>query len=418
MSGRVDVAAETYHDVLRNNTIAPVASNTRANTIDLPISRGVHRLDTPVPISLHHNDSYMSARPSMNPQVAMRRTGLRMRAMNALDNHQFHQAHTVNGTDAGAFGRSHTRARMFLQSLPLLSLTDLPKDNQECPICLEQYHTSQDNEDPVRLPCDHVVGKDCLLKWMDSCALNANKRTCPICRAMLLGRAHISLEDQPQGSHGIVNQVPEIRRRRVENQLARPPGAANLLRSHEETERTLERMNRETITQAEILENSPTATGVRPSQVSEIHRPRLESEIARLRGVRNQVRSYEENERTLERMSRETITQADILESSPTATGARPSPVSEIHRPRLESEIARLRGARHQVRSYEEIERTFEQMRRDTAAQVEVLASIRNPTRAWDSLETGDVESRTRANMARALRARALRARQEEREEP
>ena len=78
-----------------------------------------------------------------------------------------------------------TRNQTFLNSLPVLSLTDLV-EGDNCPICVEQFQNAEDAEKPVRLPCRHIMGKDCLLKWMNSSARNNN--LCPICRGVLFER--------------------------------------------------------------------------------------------------------------------------------------------------------------------------------------------------------------------------------------
>ena len=69
----------------------------------------------------------------------------------------------------------------FVDSLPVLALSDLPERDQDCHICVEPY--TRDAEEPVRLPCKHILGRDCLLQWLTSTNLNNN--TCPVCRAIL-----------------------------------------------------------------------------------------------------------------------------------------------------------------------------------------------------------------------------------------
>ena len=81
---------------------------------------------------------------------------------------------------------SGTRIETFLESLPFLSLTDLPANDQDCPVCVEAY--SQLSESPVLLPCNHIIGKDCLTKWVNSSVRNANNNSCPTCRAVLFNR--------------------------------------------------------------------------------------------------------------------------------------------------------------------------------------------------------------------------------------
>lgn len=76
----------------------------------------------------------------------------------------------------GRYVLAASRAKIdtFLESLPTLSLADLPEDNVECPICTETYQVSQNSDVPVRLTCSHIIGKDCLSKWLNSSVRNAN----------------------------------------------------------------------------------------------------------------------------------------------------------------------------------------------------------------------------------------------------
>lgn len=76
----------------------------------------------------------------------------------------------------------------FLASLTALSLTDLPKESQECFLCFESYQAPQHSRHPIRLPCKHIVCKDCLAKWTRSSTTNKNNNSCPFCRAELFER--------------------------------------------------------------------------------------------------------------------------------------------------------------------------------------------------------------------------------------
>lgn len=101
-----------------------------------------------------------------------------------------------NSTIASA--TRHMKAETFLESLPVLSLADLAKDSRECLICLDPYQTSPHKSVPVRLPCGHVIGKDCLLQWLKSSPENHNNNACPICRSILVDRDVRSLGDRIQ----------------------------------------------------------------------------------------------------------------------------------------------------------------------------------------------------------------------------
>jgi hypothetical protein len=63
-------------------------------------------------------------------------------------------------------------------------------DSGTCYICLDTYQSADigpageesDSDTPVRLPCSHVLGKRCILRW------TRESNTCPYCRAILYHR--------------------------------------------------------------------------------------------------------------------------------------------------------------------------------------------------------------------------------------
>ena len=121
--------------------------------------------------------------------------------------------------DTRAKTRLNTKAKSFLESLPILALADLRSDSLECPFCIEPYQNSPRSERPVRLPCNHVMGKDCLRKWLNSSEANANNNACPTCRAVLFKREDELDDDtedetplpQPQSS-ATRDQLVDLRR--------------------------------------------------------------------------------------------------------------------------------------------------------------------------------------------------------------
>ena len=113
----------------------------------------------------------------------------------------------------------NTKAKAFLESLPILALADLRLDSLECPFCIEPYQNSPHSERPVRLPCNHVMGNDCLRKWLNSSGANANNNACPTCRAVLFERGDELDDDsedetpppQPRNS-ATLEQLVDLRR--------------------------------------------------------------------------------------------------------------------------------------------------------------------------------------------------------------
>lgn len=71
-------------------------------------------------------------------------------------------------------------AAEFLAQLPTVPVESLPAGS-DCPICSDTYSTEPtengDIDSPVRLPCDHIIGGECIRKWLSSGA-----NTCPLCR--------------------------------------------------------------------------------------------------------------------------------------------------------------------------------------------------------------------------------------------
>ncbi|CAD6574600.1 MAG: hypothetical protein ASARMPREDX12_006835 [Alectoria sarmentosa] len=228
-----------------NERLARFEGSNRSTGIDLgAIRRGFLGPDTPG-LGIQDYDLDAIVRRSQGAGVPLdenyrrfarvrRDDGIeQMHAMARYDR-QMRQAQTIDRINAGSLGTSTTAAQRFLESLPVLSPSNLPGDSQDCPICFERYHNRQHGENAVNLPCNHVLGKGCLLKWLTSSALNLNNNTCPMCRTVLFERHHVSLEDQLQDHHGVVDQVPGIHRPRVLNESPRVEGIMNQIRRDRE----------------------------------------------------------------------------------------------------------------------------------------------------------------------------------------
>ena len=74
-------------------------------------------------------------------------------------------------------------AEAFLSQLPSIEKDTLAEDDQQCPICLEDYGNNlfhiDISEHPVKLPCSHIMGSKCIAIWVSS------HDTCPFCRHVL-----------------------------------------------------------------------------------------------------------------------------------------------------------------------------------------------------------------------------------------
>lgn len=85
--------------------------------------------------------------------------------------------------DPDAVERSAIRA--FIKSLPRVQLKELGPDVTEknCPICLSEYGTASPTDTPIKLPCRHILGADCMSIWLVS-----GKTSCPHCRREIFTR--------------------------------------------------------------------------------------------------------------------------------------------------------------------------------------------------------------------------------------
>lgn len=85
--------------------------------------------------------------------------------------------------DSDAVG--HSAIRAFIKSLPSIQLEELGPDitDKDCPICLSEYGTASPTDTPIKLPCQHILGTDCMYTWLLS-----GKNTCPHCRRQVFTR--------------------------------------------------------------------------------------------------------------------------------------------------------------------------------------------------------------------------------------
>lgn len=61
-------------------------------------------------------------------------------------------------------------AEFLMTKLEQVNLHDLDPDDRICEICQEQFHVSEDvrlQHAPVKTPCGHIFGDQCIMKWLD-----------------------------------------------------------------------------------------------------------------------------------------------------------------------------------------------------------------------------------------------------------
>lgn len=59
------------------------------------------------------------------------------------------------------------------------------QDNLDCNICWDPFFSGEVQEIPIRLPCRHIFGNNCILKWFKPLSLVPNN-ACPECRRPIL----------------------------------------------------------------------------------------------------------------------------------------------------------------------------------------------------------------------------------------
>ena len=72
-------------------------------------------------------------------------------------------------------------ARVFLRNLPILLVAEVPSEDRTCQICQETYLHGDQFEQPVKLPCGHIFGKECINRWLSPDEIEP-KSSCPMCR--------------------------------------------------------------------------------------------------------------------------------------------------------------------------------------------------------------------------------------------
>ena len=346
---------------------------------------------------------------------------------NRTDTYQNHREQ-VRGIAVGGPTRSLiTRSETFVGSLAVLSPSDLTEDNKNCHICLEPFEKVWNGEQPVRLPCTHVVGKDCLLKWLQSSPTNMNNNTCPIvrhtfflplpfnysyadsqkCRAVLFERTVI--EDRQEHIADRRDQTPEYFTSRVQHDLAHLRRA--IYRNHTEQERdeALAHFNRSNsalgnyraIGRAAAEEDALRiqTDSTRVSALAWVGRrdDTIVNILARGRQraeeMLNNLRTIEEQERVIEGLRQTNDTMEEIIARSRSRVAAFANPIQTDQEPNTPlPQLRRANAASADVLARMEIEdRThddtlFEQRRRRIDAMSSVADTGRAPARMVPNL--------------------------------
>ena len=77
----------------------------------------------------------------------------------------------------GILPTSNELGTTFVNNLPDVDVKDV--ESGTCDICMEPFARSEDCESAVQLPCGHIMGRQCISKWLES------SNSCPLCRRVL-----------------------------------------------------------------------------------------------------------------------------------------------------------------------------------------------------------------------------------------
>lgn len=93
------------------------------------------------------------------------------------------------------------RVTKFVSGLPNPETANLRDEQKSCHICMEPFTGGLLQELPVLLPCGHIFGKDCMIKWLSSDG-DRSPRNCPMCRAKLFPQSPSSNSEYWSGPVG------------------------------------------------------------------------------------------------------------------------------------------------------------------------------------------------------------------------
>lgn len=102
-------------------------------------------------------------------------------------------------------------AQRFMDQLPRIAVSDLQGETT-CHICMEPFNNNaaaaDDTEPAVRLPCSHIMGRNCIARWL------ATTNSCPLCRCTFVDPSSPSPRRQSSRDDLAVETV------RAENSMA------------------------------------------------------------------------------------------------------------------------------------------------------------------------------------------------------
>ena len=78
----------------------------------------------------------------------------------------------------------HIANELLAACLPPVPIDELEESDRACPICMQPYGKRSEGqhgtEDPAKLTCLHVIGRNCIVKTLD-----AGNGECPFCRTKI-----------------------------------------------------------------------------------------------------------------------------------------------------------------------------------------------------------------------------------------
>ena len=134
------------------------------------------------------------------------------------------------------------------QYLTAVTTSSLDSEDRTCGICTEAYNEQTENQEesqhtPVKLPCGHVFGSECITSWLSPETGRSN--TCPLCRHELFpARQQPTTSNDGQGQWMRVNtaDIPANVLAALQRQMPGMPDALQVIGGYTESVgRTIQR---------------------------------------------------------------------------------------------------------------------------------------------------------------------------------